>query len=242
MAQSPRHFYGLQLDPTRPPGGTTPSMRNGTLVHTLVLEPQQFDARYVVRPDGLDGRTKEGKAWAADNLGREHLEPKDLAAAVAQAGALRELPDVAALLTDGVAESSAFWIDQATGELCKCRPDWTSPVGDGVVLLDVKTTSDASPDGFGRQVWNMRYHLQAAWYSDGYTLATGRPVHGFVFAVVENTWPHCAAAYMLDDAAMEKARTENRRLLDLYAQCKASGQWPGYPSEIQPLTLPAWAT
>jgi hypothetical protein len=30
-------------------------------------------------------------------------------------------------------------------------------------------------------------------------------------------------------------------LLDLYAECKASGNWPGYPSTIQPLSLPAWA-
>lgn len=241
MRQSPAHFYGLQIDPNRPtPGEPTAAMKNGTLVHCCIFEPEAVESRYVVKPVGMKFTTKDGMAWR-DAQTREIVEAEQMAAARAQAAAIRALPDVAALLADGYGEASAFWIDGDTGELCKCRPDWTSPAGDGVILVDGKTCQDASPDGFGRAIWNFDYWLQAAWYSDGFTAATGLPVHGFVFAAVESAWPHAAAAYMLGDDVLDKARAENRRLLNLYAECRRTGVWPGYQAGIQQINLPAWA-
>ena len=242
MRISPAHFYGIQIDPNRPPpSDPTPAMRNGTLVHCAISGPGQAAARHVVKPDGRSVASKEGKAWREANAAREPVDAGQMAAALAQAAALRRLPDVAALLSEGYGESSAFWIDEATGELCKCRPDWCSPAGEGVVLLDGKTCQDASPDGFSRAVWNFDYWLQAAWYSDGFEAATGLRVHGFVFAAVESAWPHAAAAYMLGDDVLDRARVENRRLLDLYAECKRTGVWPGYGSGLQLINLPKWA-
>ncbi len=218
-------------------------MVNGTLVHACIFEPSEVEKRYIVKPEDHDGRTAAGKAWTAEAKasGREVVEAAAMQAAKAQAAALRALHDVAALLADGVGEASCFWTDDQTGELCKCRPDWTAPAGDGVILLDGKTTRDASPEGFGRAIWTYAYHLQAAWYSDGYTAATGKRVHGFVFAAVESEWPHAAAAYMLGDDVLEAARRENRRLLTIYAECKRTGQWPGYAAGINLINLPRWA-
>lgn len=244
LRQSPAHYYGETLDPMRPQKATTPALANGTLVHCATFEPDQVAARYLVKPAGLDGRTKEGKAWLAEHETdpRVIVSGADMAAAMAQAAALRRLPDVAALLAEGYAEASAFWVDDETGELCKCRPDWVSPAGDGaVILVDGKTCQDASPEGFARTIWNFGYHLQAAHYTGGFTAATGLQVRGFVFAAVESSWPHAAAAYVLDDAVLAHARAENRRLTDLYAACKAKNEWPGYAPEIQPITLPRWA-
>jgi hypothetical protein len=240
MRQSPAHFYGLQLDPHRPQSEQTPAMRAGTLMHLALFEPHLL-ATLAVRPADLDGRTKEGKAWAAEHAGRQIVSAADLATAKAQAAAVRSIPEVSALMRDGAPEQSAFWIDPETGELCKCRPDWTSPAGEGVILVDGKTCQDASADGFGRAIWNFGYHLQAAWYSDGFTAATGLKVHGFVFAAVESAWPHAAAAYMLGDDVLEAARRENRRLLNTYAECKRNGIWPGYSTGIQLVNLPKWA-
>lgn len=241
MKRSPAHFYGLQLDPNRPPAGDpTPALVNGTLVHCCIFELDQVAARYVVRPDGIDYRTKDGRAWR-DAQTLEVVDAVQMAAAQAQAAAVRALPDVAALLADGYGESSAFWIDRETGELCKCRPDWVSPAGDGVILVDGKTCQDASPDGFGRAIWNFDYHLQAAWYSDGFEAATGQHVHGFVFAAVESAWPHAAAPYMLGDDVLDAARRENRRLLNRYAECNRTGVWPGYSPGVQIINLPSWA-
>lgn len=242
MAQSPAHFYGLQLDPERPePGEPTDALRFGTLFHVALFEPAALAERYAVKPAGHDGRTAEGKAWKAANAAREIVEASEMAAAKTMAAKVLALPEIASLMADGVAESSAFWIDDLTGELCKCRPDWVSPAGDGVILIDGKSTIDARPEAFGKAVWNLDYHLQAAWYSDGYEAATGKRVHGFVFAAAEKAWPHAAAAYMLGDDVLDAARRENRRLLNLYAECKRTGQWPGYAPQISLINLPRWA-
>jgi hypothetical protein len=242
MRQSPAHFYGIQLDPNRPESGEpTAAMANGNLVHCALFEPDQVDARYVVKPDGMSFSTKEGKAWkAAQTL--QVVDAEAMARAKAQAAAVRAVPDLAALLAEGYGEASCFWIDDETGELCKCRPDWTSPAGDGVILTDGKTCRDASPEGFGRAIWNLGYHLAAAWYSDGFEKATGLRVHGFVFAAVESEWPHVAMPYMLGDDVLAAARRENRRLLNRYAECKRTGVWPGYGSAVQLINLPKWAT
>jgi PDDEXK-like domain of unknown function (DUF3799) len=243
MRRSPAHYFGAYLDPQRPPQEETPAMKNGTLVHCALFEPDELAKRYAARPPDLDARTKDGKAWiqAAEARGAQVVTADQMDAAKRQAAAVRGLPDVAALLADGAAEQSAFWLDPVTGELCKCRPDFVTPAGNGVVITDGKTCLDASPEGFGKQIWTYAYWLQAAWYSDGFEAATGKRVHGFVFAAVENKWPHAAAAYMLGDDVLDKARAENRRLLDLYAECKRSGVWPGYPAGIQPIQLPRWA-
>jgi len=242
MRKSPAHFYGAQLDPQRPQSDPTPAMRAGTLFHVVLFEPGAIAERYVVKPEGMDLRTKDGKAWKAaqpDTI--EIIDANDLTKAQTQAERVRSLPDVAALLSDGAPEASAFWIDEATGELCKCRPDWTSPAGDGVILVDGKTCPDASPDGFARTAWNMGYLHAAAWYSDGYESATGLRVLGYVFAAVEHDWPHVAAPYMVPEDVLDLARAENRRMLDLYAECKRTGTWPGYSAGVSLIQLPVWA-
>lgn len=242
LRRSPAHYYGQVLDPARPTREATPAMRAGTLAHCAILEPHALAERYVVRPEGLDGRTTYGKAWLASvPVGIEAITAEQLQTAQRQAAAVRALPEIGQLLQHGHAEVSAFWVDEATDVQCKVRPDWVHGTPGGVLLLDVKTAQDASADGFSRAVWNFGYHLQAAFYSDGFALASGLPVLGFVFVVVEADYPHAAAAYVLDEETMEIARAENRRLLNLYAECKRTGIWPGYGSGISLLTLPAWA-
>lgn len=254
MLRSPFHFHSARADKA------TRAKANGTLTHCVMLEPAALLDRYAVVPDDAPRRpssiqrkakkpsddTVAAVRWwdefEAATAGKLIVDGPALAAAHAQSLAARSLPDIAALLAEGEAEVSALWVDEATGEACRCRPDWTTPAGgDGVILVDGKTCRDASPDGFARSVWSYGYHLQAAWYSDGYALASGQRVHGFVFAAVESEPPYAAAAYMLGDDVLDKARAINRTLLDRYAECRRSGVWPGYSTGIQLLNLPRWA-
>jgi hypothetical protein len=243
MAKSPAHCWALHHDPDRPAREASAAMVLGTLVHAYVLEPDEVGQRYATRPEGLSMATKDGKAWAAQvPAGIEIVSHEQALAAQRCRAAVLAVPELAALLSEGAAEQSAYWTDEATGLLCRCRPDWVHPLLDGrVILLDLKTTTDASPEAFARSVWNFGYHRQAAWYSAGYAKASGKEVAGFVFGTVTSAWPHLAAAYMLDDTAMERGAADCGRLLAQYAVCQASGQWPGYPAGVNLLSLPAWA-
>lgn len=243
LRRTPWHYRAMKLDHDQHAKAPTAQMFNGTLVHCALLEPAEFPDRYRVCDD--DKRTKAFKeaATAAQALGYELISSVQRDAAMAQADALRTLPQVAELLASGAPEVSAFWQDPRHNVLCKCRPDWVTPVGfgKGAVLLDVKTTGDASLEQFARSIHNFNYHTQADWYCDGYARATGLEVHGMVFAVVENEYPYVPAAYMLDDVSLRIARQLNTDALESYVRCNQVDTWPGYPDTIQVISLPKWA-
>ncbi|MFY2088353.1 PD-(D/E)XK nuclease-like domain-containing protein [Achromobacter xylosoxidans] len=243
VARSPALFYALHLDPTRPAEKERAGQIEGQLAHCAILEPAEFDKRYAVGPD-VSRATKAWKEWEASlPAGVIAIKPDQRETALRQAESVRRLPDVAEALAAGRPEVSAYWIDPDTGVLCRCRPDWVHPAGEsGVVLLDVKTFSDASPAEFARQIARKRYHVQDAFYSDGFGRAAGVDVLGFVFVAVETEWPFAASAVMLDEPGRDVGRVQYRRDLDTYARCLAANDWPGYGAAIHQVSLPAWAS
>lgn len=243
ILKTPFHFYAATLPNNKPKAPPTASILNGHLTHCLLLEPGEFESRYRVGPT-VNKNTLIWREYVAEwaAKGVQVIGEEQFDAAFAQARNLRAVEAVAELLADGVCETSGYWIDPATGVLCKCRPDCISPIAHRTQLmpLDVKTTTDASPEAFGRSALSWGYHYQAAWYCDGYAIASGMEVQDMLFAVVENEYPYAAAVYMLDDKAIAYARRRNAFALQRYAECVCSQVWPGYPSEVQPLYLPEW--
>jgi hypothetical protein len=153
VARSPLHYWARYLDPNRIVPEPTPAMAIGSAVHTHVLELDQWDARYVSAPDGIDRRTKAGKAeweaFTAAATGRTVLPKADADLVMRMAHSVFSHPAAAMLLAlPGKAETTHMWTDAATGLQCKCRPDWLTD--DGRLLVDLKTTEDASPREFGQ--------------------------------------------------------------------------------------------
>lgn len=242
VARSPALFYALHLDPTRPAEKERAGQLEGQLAHCAILEPAEFDKRYVVGPD-VSRATKAWKEWEASlPAGVIAIKPDQRETALRQAESVRRLPDVAEALAAGRPEVSAYWIDPDTGVLCRCRPDWVHPAGEsGVVLLDVKTFSDASPAEFARQIARKRYHVQDAFYSEGFGRAAGVDVLGFVFVAVETEWPFAASAVMLDEPGKRQGVIDMRRDLTTYAACLKANDWPGHGAAIHQVSMPAWA-
>ncbi|MGQ3289063.1 PD-(D/E)XK nuclease-like domain-containing protein [Sphingopyxis sp.] len=184
--------------------------------------------------------------WAAENEGFTVLSPDDLAQLHAMRDAIRAHPAAGVLLDgEGVAEASVYWTDEATGELCRCRPDrWRK---DGI-LVDLKSTLDASPEGFAKSLANYRYHVQAPWYLGGARAAyeagqlpdDWQAPRAFAFIAVEKSAPYAVAVYTLDAATMELGAAQMRANLDTLAECRRTGVWPGYGDKIANLSLPDW--
>lgn len=242
IRRSPAHYYALTIDPDRPPEKERAGQLEGQLAHCAILEPDEFYKRYAVGPD-VSRATKAWKEFEAGlSPGVIGIKPDQYAAAIHQQVSVHSLPDVAEALATGWPEVSAFWTDPETGVMCRCRPDWVHPVDDdSVILLDLKTYSDASPADFARQVARKRYHVQAAYYSDGYAAASGKTVLAFIFVCVESEWPYAASATVLDELSIEQGRTEYREDLRAYAECLRTGKWPGYGAGIHTISLPNWA-
>ncbi len=249
VARSPLHakFVLDQSNDDKP--APTAAMALGTALHTLVLEPAKFADEYAVAPK-VDRRTKVGKEeWAAfqeANAGKTLIDEEQHEQLLGMAHAIKNHPAASALLSgEGVAEASCYWIDGATGELCRCRPDWWRKDG---VLVDLKSTHDASPEGFAKSLVDYRYHVQAPWYLTGANVvwqgAANRDgwaaPRAFAFIAVEKTAPYAVAVYVLDSESMEIGRRLMRADLDTLATCRKTGIWPGYGDTLQQLGVPQW--
>lgn len=182
---------------------------------------------------------------AASAASKTIITAEEFQRAEAMAAAVMEHPIAGKLLAPevGVAELSCYWTDPKTGVLCRCRPDfWRNDD----IVVDLKTTVDASPEGFSKSIESWGYHRQDAFYQDGIRAAIeqsgsdrARP-KAFVFVVVEKAAPHAVAVYRLDSDSAEIGRREYREALDTYAACQGRGEWPGYGDRIQAIGLPAW--
>lgn len=238
LEEPPLNFWRRHIDPSRPPREETAGQRAGTLLHTLVLEPETFAERYAVGPM-VSRNTKEWRAFEAEHPHLDLIKPDELQEGRRQAESLRTHPEVAQLLTSGIAEASIFWTDPVTGEQCRCRPDWMHETQDGWICLDLKT-GPANPRLFASQIARMSYDVQDAMYSEGIQIATGKPVLAFVFGVVQTDAAVMSSCNMLHDEDRAAGAKKYRAALNLYAKCKAENDWPGYEG-INLLHLPVWA-
>lgn len=244
IARSPLHYWARYFDPNRVTPEPSPQMRLGTALHTHVLELSRWDEEIAVAP-AMDRRTKAGKeSWAAfeaDAAGKTVITADDAAQVMTMGRAVMRHPAAAMLLgLPGKAETTHMWMDAATGLECKCRPDWLTD--DGSIVVDLKTTKDASLRGFKQSVANYRYHVQAAWYLHGLEQATGRRPDQFIFICVESTAPFATAVYAADAEMIERGHDQAMRDLAKLSVCKAADHWPSYSDQIETLSLPGWMT
>ena len=236
MLQSPAHYRLMrdtQIEPTE-------AMRIGTAVHTLILEPNRADE--VVALPEVNARTKDGRAeleaWHAANAGKQGFASDTLARIHAAVAAVRAHPGATMLLSDGEPEVSLLWRDSQYDVQCKARDDWLRRDGG---IVDLKTTRDASADGFGRTIASFMYHVQAAFYWIGHEHLFDRSPEFFAFVAVETEPPFGVATYVLQSDAIRAGMRHVEVALRRYREALDSGHWPGYAEEIQPISVPRWA-
>ena len=216
----------------------TPSMTLGSAIHTLILEPQLFASRYEVF-DG-DRRTKDGKERyaAIEAKGVTPISKDTLDMATNCARAVNNHPEASKYVKAGKEEHAFTWTDVDTGLLCKCKPDF---LHNGQIVVDVKSTRDASLAGFQKAIGQYMYHVQAAFYLDGVSQVTGLPYKDFVFVCVETEAPYGVATYALDEGAIEMGRELYKVALRTIRDSQIDGVWAGYPKNLQTISLPNWA-
>ncbi len=244
----------------RLPKTQTRAMLCGSLAHCAQLEPHALEARYVFVPEDAPRRPTEAqwnsaksnesstaaKEWWKEFLNgvgtREIVPAEDFAVTKMQLAAIAASPELSRLLSAGYSECSVFWVDKDTGIYCKARPDHVHPTGPrSVQLLDLKSTVDESPNGFGRTAARLGYHRQAAHYCAGFAQATGMKVEAFVLGAVTSQPPVLAVPYVLTDEIAAQAVDERRELMELYARCQRENHWPSYGTGHQLLDFPAYA-
>lgn len=236
LLKSPAHFKAERE--------TTDAMKFGTQTHCALLEPAEFDNRYSVVPEGLDYRSKEGKEIKAaiEASGKEPIKYAEMQDILAIQKSFHANTDVMNILQHAIFEREFYFkigdIDAKMKTDIIIEPCDAFPNG---LVADLKSCPDASPQGFARSMWNDAMYIQAAFYSIAFNRIynTSAPPP-FLWIPVERKAPYLNAVYSCPDHVLSYGWKECERLLEIYAQCLASDYWPGYPSGINELVLPAW--
>lgn len=239
MARTPAHARCNFLNTeSKPP---TAAMRRGNLVQEIVQSGTDRFARW----EG-DRRTKQGKedyALLCEKLGEANVVSADAYdQAVAMANAIKRHPTAGKLwkFDGGEVEPSLFWHDDKTNLLLKGRPDLVVTGEDNCLLIDLKTTEDASPEAFQRKVWDYSMHTQLAYYRAGLR-AVGKHITDAILVACEDQAPYGVAVYRVSDEVLSLADGQLRGWLEAWARCVSTGEWPCYADEVVDIGLPAWA-
>lgn len=246
-SQSPAHYFvDSALNPKRAPQTDRPAFALGRLAHKLLLEGSDGLAdEFVTRPEQWsDWRTKAAQEWRDGMIaaGKTVITEADLAAVTGMAESLARHPLVEHGILDGFVERSLIWKDAKTGVWLKSRPD-VVPRASGL-FSDLKTTASVSDNDLERSLSDYGYHMQAALVGLASEAVLGRPMEEFALVWVEKAPPHCVRVTVLTGEDLDRGRQQLRRAIDQFAECIATGEWPGPGGsrrDAEYLTLPPWA-
>lgn len=239
IVRSPAHYQAWRSGENVEPD--TPARAFGRAVHMAILEPERFEATILPMPEGM---TRRAKGFAdlctqAYADGKEMMTHLDHEACLKMRDKVHSVLFLQNLLSKGDREATLQYRDPTFDVMCKVRPDFISAKR---VVVDLKTTQDARPKAFARDIEKYLYHLQAAHYLVGGEVSECYRMDAFVFLAVEKKPPFEIGIYVLGADSLAKGHQWRGFAMERYVRCMASNQWPGYPRRALPIDVPAWAS
>ncbi len=213
----------------------------GTLVHTLLLEPSNFNDEYIIGPT----KTKTTKAWQESQKAdkRIHLLQSELDSANAICEAVHANPDAMAYLSPSITsavktsnEVTAFWLSE--DGYCKARYDLMQDFGRGNIrICDLKTTGSVNINTLTNTFVRYKYAMQQAFYQDSGKELGYNVFDEFPFICVSTTGGAKCVVIHLDKASVDRARQQYKAIRSRLAVVLATGRRPA-PVYSKTLELP----
>jgi len=244
ILKSPMHYWHNYRNPDKPVEAPKASLQFGTALDALVLDGE---VKHAVQPVEINRRTKAGREayelWQAELpagtviLKQEESDKlEDMAESLmnhAHAGDLIQASSKATLFWDWIhPEPLGAFIHEPNRIVCKGEADGLLMRDDRIELIDLKTTVDASPDGFSREIAKYSYHIQAAFYTDGAWANHDVDLQNirFTFIAIEKSPPYAIGVYQLANLFIEQGRRQYEEALHIYEKCLyAESQGEGEP-------------
>lgn len=232
--KSRRLFAELYVQETRKPAEPTSTQVVGSAVHCLLLEPAQFESRFIVAPN-VDRRTNAGKAeWSeflAKSLGKQVIKPDELSKARAMVESAHNAPCAEDLLSaQGICETAIRW-KHRSGVAMRAKPDKVivgRPASDGSrynQLVEVKTSRVWRLLDFRREFERLLYYCQVALYLEGAKATYGTDPWFPQIIVIHNDEPYEVVVYDVGNRYLIPGTTHNDSDLKELAECYRSNDW-----------------
>lgn len=234
--ECPARFWAYSdLNPKRFEKETKAVFAFGRAAHALMLGEPAFEKRFMVAPHE-QFNSNPGKAWHTEwklrvELGdetRDLVRPSQLVVVKDMVAAQRSSPECARAFIEGEPEKSILWKDNETGVWVKSRPDWLPHKPAERFITEYKTAETIQPRKLSFNVFMYGYEMQAAMVLDGIEIVTGVEPLGFAHVVQEKDPPYIAELKMFTPEQLDYGRLEYRRALRKFADCLATGKWPGW--------------
>lgn len=253
----PALYYGKHVAKTIP-HKVTDALRLGCAFDTLVTEGRtRFAEAYVIKPEGMNFSTKEGKAWRA-----AHCPNEDKLIAWDEWEMMEAME--AALLSDPlfttfvhsemIAQATVRMVATKWGVGLQSRPDWLSmkpnEFSNGLKYsINLKTTedwtdwfNDADPSHphTGKPVYTYNYHRQAA--IDQFVLFNvdeiGETAHFLL--VIEKREPYRVGWIAMTQEYLEAGWREANAGLIRLGHHTRTNTWPKTTGGVRQLNPPRW--
>jgi hypothetical protein len=192
----------------------------------------ELDEMFWLKPEGFDGRTKEGKAERERNAGKIELTHAD---ALALRLMRERMPQTLADMLDASkSQRVARVAKDGWAQQCKCD----LLLDDCVV--DFKTTSKPLEE-FHRSALTYGYPFQAAWYLDTLNEAMPFAPNKWLLLVTETISPYRTRLFHTTEEWLEYGRVMVEQAQEVITHRTGSGDWSDMGMVTGMLDLPKWA-
>lgn len=241
--KSPYTYWANYINPERKKKETS-AINIGSAFHTYILQPELFDKQFAVEPKKVllkDVGREEFDAYKAqlsalEKAGKSILSHKEYKTILAMADKFKNNKDVELALDGGEIENSFFWFDEDNKLGLKARPDVYFNNG---VVLDIKTSNDASPRHYQNDMIKYGYHIQAAMIKDGVKRIENVDISHFINIVIETKYPHNIGIYFIDETAIDFGHAKYRKILQDLKVAIETNKFQDYGTHT--IGLPKWA-
>lgn len=223
VLKSPRHFYHKKFVAKDDP---TPAMRLGSAVHMAVLEPEEFNKKYILTD--LDRRTRAFKEAAGTKIALSRDEAETV---LGIKNSLNSSDEVKDLLLNSHIEHALFWKEKGLD----CRAKFDAISDKHKLVIDLKTTESAYWGDFKQSIIKYQYDFQCAFYSKALRAIDRN--YDFLFIAVEKKPPYEFSLIKISNEDLSTASIIVDGCLMTVKTCMENNRWPGYPRVISTISL-----
>jgi hypothetical protein len=220
------------------PQKTTHAMMLGSAIHKMALEPALFGKEYGILDDACDLRTKAGKEAKEkiESAGKIAIKASDVEDIYSIANAVQNCAFMQSIshLKKHYEQTFHATINSVDVQV---RPDfYVDPCDEypNGLIVDLKTTNDASAKAFGYQCEDLGMHISAALYQSVMQVYFQRfsfdslVMPPFLWLAAEKKAPFATAVYNCHELVTQEGINCIARALELISESRRTGVYKAY--------------
>lgn len=211
------------------------AMNFGSALHCKVLEPTEFDSRFIVKPDDVNLTTKAGKEWKESVGGKKIISNDDLKLIEVLSTRAVDITPFEFQLGNHHKEL-VLTKQHNENNWLKVKVDWLIELPDKIINCDLKTITAIDDRTILRNIKDFGYHIQGAFYDNVISDNFSKPVETYLLFMSKNTG-NCR--YLPINNFVQHSRNFVLNKIDELIWCKNNNKFVS-DYEISEMTIPDW--